>query len=128
MKRFSYAFQGMLVLIRKDHKFLLHLLLALIVIIAGFTFKINEVEWLFIIISIGLVLAFEAINTAVEYVVDLVTNEYHVLAKNAKDVAAFSVVLASLVALVIGLIIFYLMYLNSSAISEILFILKRHSN
>ena len=106
MKRFSYAFQGMLVLIIKDHKFLLHLLLTLIVIIAGFTFKINEVEWLFIIISIGLVLAFEAINTAVEYVVDLVTNEYHVLAKNAKDVAAFSVVLASLVALVIGLIIF----------------------
>ncbi|MCE5001960.1 diacylglycerol kinase family protein [Staphylococcus pseudoxylosus] len=106
MKRFSYAFHGMLVLIRKDHKFSLHLLLALIVIIAGFTFKINETEWLFIIISIGLVLAFEAINTAVEYVVDLVTSDYHVLAKKAKDVAAFSVVLASLVALVIGLIIF----------------------
>ncbi|MDW8798626.1 diacylglycerol kinase family protein [Staphylococcus pseudoxylosus] len=106
MKRFSYAFHGMLVLIRKDHKFSLHLLLALIVIIAGFTFKINETEWLFIIISIGLVLAFEAINTAVEYVVDLVTSDYHVLAKKAKDVAAFSVVLASLIALVIGLIIF----------------------
>ncbi|MEC5299995.1 MULTISPECIES: diacylglycerol kinase family protein [Staphylococcus] len=106
MKRFSYAFHGMLVLIRKDYKFLLHLLLALVVIIAGFAFKINEVEWLFIIISIGLVLAFEAINTAVEYVVDLVTSDYHVLAKKAKDVAAFSVVLASLVALVIGLIIF----------------------
>ena len=96
----------MLVLIKKDHKFLLHLLLALIVIIAGFAFKINEVEWLFIIISIGLVLAFEAINTAVEYVVDLCTKEYNILAKYAKDIAAFSVLIVSVMSLIIGLIIF----------------------
>lgn len=74
--------------------------------ICGALFQISAIEWLMIIIAIGLVLAFEAINTAVEYVVDLVTSEYETLAKYAKDIAAFSVMLASIVALVIGFVIF----------------------
>ena len=45
-------------------------------------------------------------NTALEYVVDLITDEYHELAKKAKDTAAASVMLASIIALVIGLIVF----------------------
>ncbi|WP_436853991.1 diacylglycerol kinase family protein [Staphylococcus caeli] len=106
MNRFKYALQGMLVLLHKDHKFLLHLLFATIVIICGILFNITTTEWLFITFAIGLVLAFEAINTAVEAVVDLVTSDYHILAKNAKDIAAFSVVIVSIVACIIGIIIF----------------------
>lgn len=63
-----------------------------------------------IIIAIGFVLTFEAMNTALEYVVDLITDEYHELAKKAKDTAAASVMLASLIALVIGLIVFTIFY------------------
>ena len=55
-------------------------------------------------------LTFEAMNTALEYVVDLITDEYHELAKKAKDTAAASVMLASLIALVIGLIVFTIFY------------------
>ncbi|ALM57185.1 diacylglycerol kinase family protein [Staphylococcus equorum] len=106
MKRFKYAFQGMLVLLNKDSKFLMHLLLGLATVICGVVFGISQLEWLFIIIAIGIVLAFEAINTAVEYVVDLVTGDYHILAKKAKDIAAFSVVLASITAFAIGLVVF----------------------
>ncbi|HLR19733.1 MAG TPA: diacylglycerol kinase family protein [Staphylococcus sp.] len=106
MKRFKYAFQGMLVLLRKDNKFLIHLLIGLATIIFGIICGINQIEWLFVIFAIGIVLAFETINTAVEYVVDLVTDDYHILAKKAKDIAAFSVVLASITALAIGIIVF----------------------
>lgn len=106
MDRFKYAFQGMIVLFKKDKNFLLHLIFGLIVIVCGFIFHITKVEWLFILLAIGLVLAFETINTAIEYVVDLVTTDYHILAKKAKDVAAFSVIIASIIAVLIGLIVF----------------------
>ncbi|WP_251520452.1 diacylglycerol kinase family protein [Staphylococcus sp. HKU1] len=106
MKRFSYAFQGMWVLLKKDYKFLMHLITAFVVVCFGFFFNISRIEWLLIIVSIGLVIAFEVINTAVEYVVDLVTEDYHPLAKHAKDVAAFSVLIAVIVAFIVGLLIF----------------------
>ncbi|MCD8825965.1 diacylglycerol kinase family protein [Staphylococcus gallinarum] len=106
MKRFKYAFQGMMILFKKDSKFFMHVLVGIVTIICGWFFQISTLDWLMIVIAIGLVLAFEAINTAVEYVVDLVTTEYDPLAKHAKDVAAFSVMLASIVALVIGLVVF----------------------
>src|SRR5699024_1962323 len=126
MKRFNYAFQGLFVLFSKDSKFLIHSIFAIIdiilglilciidivlifvsiSIILGLILGITAIEWLLIIIAIGLVLAFEAMNTAVEFVVDLITKDYHELAKKAKDTAASSVVLASIVALAIGVIVF----------------------
>lgn len=106
MKRFNYAFQGLFVLFSKDSKFLIHSIFAIIAIILGLILGITAIEWLLIIIAIGLVSAFEAMNTAVEFVVDLITKDYHELAKKAKDTAASSVVLASIVALAIGVIVF----------------------
>lgn len=106
MKRFKYAFDGMKVLLHKDHKFLLHIFAMIVAIAFGFIFKIDSHEWIFILIAIALVLAVEALNTAIEYVVDLVTTDYHEFAKFAKDIAAFSVLIVSILALIIGLIIF----------------------
>ncbi|MCE5034928.1 MULTISPECIES: diacylglycerol kinase family protein [Staphylococcus] len=106
MKRFKYAFQGLLVLFSKDKKFLIHIIFAVIAIFLSIYLKINTVEWILILIAIGFVLTFEAINTALEYVVDLITGEYHDFAKKAKDTAAASVMLASIIALAIGLIVF----------------------
>ena len=64
------------------------------------------------IISHLLVLTLEAVNTAIECVVDLVTMDYHELAKQAKDIAAFSVMLVSIFALITGLVVFYLIFSN----------------
>ncbi|HHX0207268.1 TPA: diacylglycerol kinase [Staphylococcus aureus] len=86
MKRFKYALDGLKILIQKDYKFLLHVFA--------------------MIVAIALVLTVEALNTAIEYVVDLVTVEYHDLAKYAKDIAAFSVLIVSILAFIIGLIVF----------------------
>ena len=79
---------------------------ALIVVIIGFVIGLSAVEWLFIITAIMLVLITEAINTAIENTVNLVTGKFHPLAKKAKDISAFSVLLASIYAVIVGLIIF----------------------
>lgn len=106
MKRFIYPWQGFITLLKKDRNFVLHLIAAVIVVFAGFFFSLSLVEWLFIIVAIFSVLFMEVINTSVEYVVDLVTADYHELAKHAKDTASFAVVLASIMSAFIGLIIF----------------------
>ena len=62
----------------------IHLIFAFIAIILGIIVRLSTVEWLFILLSITLVLTLEAVNTAIECVVDLVTSDYHELAKQAK--------------------------------------------
>ena len=84
-----------------------HTLSAILAIVAGFLFGISVTEWLFLLLSVSLVIAFEIMNSALENVVDLASN-YHfsMLAKNAKDMAAGAVLVISGFALVTGLIIF----------------------
>ncbi len=106
MKRFKYALDGLKILIQKDYKFLLHVFAMIVAIVFGLVLNINRIEWIFILIAIALVLTVEALNTAIEYVVDLVTVEYRDLAKYAKDIAAFSVLIVSILAFIIGLIVF----------------------
>ncbi|TDM03555.1 diacylglycerol kinase family protein [Macrococcus hajekii] len=106
MKRFIYPLHGFLNLLKKDYNFIAHLAAAFLVVLAGMYFGLTTLEWLFIIIAIFTVLVAEVLNTAIEYVVDLVTEDYHELAKYAKDAAAFAVVLASLMSALIGLIVF----------------------
>ncbi|TDM13109.1 diacylglycerol kinase family protein [Macrococcus lamae] len=106
MKRFIYPLHGLIILLKKDRNFMLHLFAALLVVLMGFIFGLKQVEWLFIVIAVFTVLFMEVINTSVEYVVDLVTTDYHELAKHAKDTASFAVVLASMMSAIIGLIIF----------------------
>lgn len=106
MKRFLYPIQGCITLLKKDINFGLHLICALIVICLSFYFNISKVEWLFVLIAIFSVLFMEVINTSVEYTIDLITEDYHELAKHAKDTASFAVLLASIMSLIIGMIIF----------------------
>lgn len=106
IKRFKHTYDGLKTLLLKDHNYLLHIIIAFITIILGYIYQLNAIEWLFILLAIFLVLTLEAVNTAIECVVDLVTMDYHELAKQAKDIAAFSVMLVSIFALITGLIIF----------------------
>lgn len=106
MKRFKYAFEGIRAVFGKDFHFTVHLIIAFAVIISGFLFGLNSVEWLFIISAIFIVLITEIINTSLEYTVDLVTGDFHELAKYAKDTSALAVLLAAFYAVITGLIIF----------------------
>lgn len=106
IKRFKPAFIGAITLLKKDKNFSIHLCIAIVVLSIALLFNLNSVEWMFLCIAIFSVLITEALNTAIEYAVDLTTVEYHIWAKHAKDVAAFAVLLASIFAVIIGLIIF----------------------
>lgn len=106
MKRFKYPFHGLHRLVTKDCHYVLHLVSTLIVIILSYFLSLNITEWLFVLSAIFLVLLTEALNTAIEEVVDLVTSDFEQRAKYAKDIASFAVLLASIYATLIGVIIY----------------------
>ena len=103
---FKYPIKGLRYAYRNEQNLAVDVGVALIVIIAGFLFRINVTEWAILTITIGLVLSLELINTSIEALVDLVTEEYHPLAKVAKDTAAAAVFVFAIISVVIGLIIF----------------------
>lgn len=84
----------------------IHLFFTILVVLLGFFLEVSKVEWLFLLILIGGVISLELINSSIENLVDLVTAEYHPLAKKAKDMAAAAVFIYSIVSIIIGLIIF----------------------
>ena len=106
IESFGYAFKGIATLFTSQPNARIHATVLSLVVFAGFFFKIERSEWLTIVLISALVLSAEAMNTAVEFVVDLVSPDYHLLAEKAKDVAAAAVLLAAFGAVVIGLIIF----------------------
>lgn len=105
-KSFYHAFYGIWTGIRGERNMKIHCTFVVLVVIAGVVLKINPVEWCIVLTLFGLVLALELVNTAIESVVDLVSPEYHPLAKVAKDTAAGAVLIAAIMAAIAGLIIF----------------------
>ena len=103
----EFALTGILTAFKEEKNMRSHVLSALAAIIAGLIFRISATEWLFLLLSIFLVIAFEIMNSAVENVVDL-ASDYHfsMRAKNAKDMAAGAVLVVSGFAVITGLIIF----------------------
>jgi len=80
--------------------------LPLVCITAGWWFNIARLEWALILLIICLIFALEAMNTAIESVVDLVSPEYHPLAKIAKDTAAAALIFAVFASLIIATLVF----------------------
>jgi diacylglycerol kinase len=106
IKSFGFAFNGLKILILEEHNSRVHLIAAILVIIAGFYFQISILEWLAIILSIGFVITLEIINSAIENISDFISPEKHNSIKKIKDLSAAGVLISALTALVIGLIIF----------------------
>ena len=103
---FSYAFKGVYLLVRNEAHALIHLVAAVGVIVAGFLFRINALEWCVIVICIGMVFSAEGFNTALEKLADKVTTEKSPLIGAAKDIAAGAVLFSAVAAIVVGCIIF----------------------
>ena len=82
------------------------LLIALLVMIAGFFFKISHLEWIAVLLCAALVISLEMINTALEKLSDLVEPNYNVVIKAVKDISAAAVLWSAIISLVIGGIIF----------------------
>ena len=103
---FKYALKGMRSSIDEQRNLKVQSVVAIITIGAGFYFRITAIEWCVILLVIGFVMGLEMVNSAVESLVDLVTKERKPLAGKAKDVAAGAVLFASIIAVVIGVLIF----------------------
>ncbi len=103
---FSHAFQGMIYGFKTTKNLWVDLIAAVFVVILGFVFKITTSEWLAIIICIGLVMALELLNTAIEESVNLAMPKIHPVAKISKDVAAGAVLFAALISVFVGSLIF----------------------
>ena len=103
---FKYAFNGIRLLITKEHNAWIHCFAAICVIIAGFFFGLSRMEWIAVCIVIGAVLAAEAVNSSIEALADLVSPEYNEAVKRTKDLAAGAVLITAIAAAVVGTIIF----------------------
>lgn len=105
-RSFGYAFEGIFTCIRQERNMKIHCGTAVLVTAAGLALGLTAGEWCVCLTLFAMILALELVNTAIEAVVDLVTEEYRPLAKRAKDTAAGAVLIAAILAAVIGAIIF----------------------
>ncbi|MFZ3578641.1 diacylglycerol kinase family protein [Virgibacillus sp. DJP39] len=111
---FSYAWNGLIEMVKKERNFRLHLAAAIVVVLAGLLTKLSTVEWAIIFLAIGLVLVTETTNSAIEKLIDYLKPEIHPSAKVIKDIAAGAVLIAAVTAFVIGCVLFipklYMLY------------------
>lgn len=104
---FKYAAEGVVHVFRTQRHMKFHFLIMLLVLLASSLLKLNKWEMLALLFTSSLVLVAEMFNTAVEALVDLVTQSYHPLAKFAKDIAAGAVLIATVNALAVGFLLFF---------------------
>jgi len=106
IRSFGYAINGFRILIREEHNARVHLFAAFCVLIAGILLGISANEWIAVILSIGLVIAMEAINSSIENIADFISPEKHLWIKKIKDLSAAGVLVAAITAALIGVIVF----------------------
>jgi len=105
IKSLSFALNGLKLVLKEKH-FKIHLISALLVLLLGFYFHISTTEWFVVFFCISIVLSIETINTAIEYFVDLVEPNENPKAGAIKDLSAAAVLIASIISLIIGIMIF----------------------
>jgi diacylglycerol kinase len=102
---FRHALEGLKYVLETERNARIDLVIAVLVVCLSVFLQISAVEWVLIVAAIALVFAGEMLNTVVELTVDLITLEQNPLAKYAKDVAAGAILVASVAAMIMGLIV-----------------------
>ena len=106
MRSFGYAFNGIRWMIRNEQNAKIHLIALLAVVAAGIYLHLSLSEWIVIVIVSGGVFAAEAFNTSIEALSDTISPEYNKKIKGVKDFAAGAVLIATVTAIIVGVIIF----------------------
>lgn len=106
LKSMGFALKGAIKLITTEHSVMVQFSIGVAITIAGFYFDITATEWMLQILAIGLVLAVEGLNTAVEKIADFVHPEFHEKIGFIKDIAAGAVFFAAMTAIAVGAIIY----------------------
>jgi diacylglycerol kinase (ATP) len=103
---FKYAGRGLVVLFKSQQNALIHLLALVFVFALAWYLQLSKIEWLFIVLSVTMVIVAEAFNTAIEFLADSISKEHHPLIGKAKDVGAGAVLLTAIMAVVVGILVF----------------------
>jgi diacylglycerol kinase len=105
IQSFRYAFNGFIHLFKNENNFKIHILATLLTILIGFWVQFSYIEWIIIVFCIGLVLIIEGLNSAIEKTIDLISPEFDTRAGIAKDISAAAVLIATILAIVVGMIV-----------------------
>lgn len=114
MESFNAAIEGIIYVAKTQRNMRIHLGLAAFVFFFSLFVRLDRVEWVMLAITIMLVLLAEMFNTAIEAVVNLITDTYHPAARLAKDIAAGAVFFASVNAIIVSYLIFGKRYLGTN--------------
>jgi len=107
LKSFHYAAQGIMFALKSQHNAWLHLIATILVCLAGVVLNVNAADWRWLIIAIVLVWFAELMNTAFEYLCDVISPEFHISVKRAKDIAAGAVLVCAIGAALLGISVFW---------------------
>lgn len=106
LKSLTYAINGIKYCFKVEKHYKFHIFSFLLIMILSFILKLSRFEFIFVILVSFLVIITEMLNTCIEVVVDMITKEDNVLAMHAKDIGAGAVLVSSILALIVGIIIF----------------------
>lgn len=104
--KFKSAFNGIKEFTFSEKDNMVHVAAIVLVVTAGFVFKITPGEWIAIILCIGMVLTAEMINQNIERICNYIQPQQDEKIKKIKDMAAGAVLIASIIAVIVALIIF----------------------
>ncbi|WP_308017427.1 diacylglycerol kinase family protein [Alkalihalobacillus deserti] len=101
-----FATQGLIFVVKHEQNMQIHLIIAGVTLVSAYLLSLPLVQWMILLLVIAGMFSLEIMNTAVERTVDLITEEFHPLAKRAKDIAAAAVFVYCIFAVIIGVILF----------------------
>ncbi len=107
IERFNHAVSGIIIAVKTEKNLKIHYTIALLVIVLSLFFDFSRTEFLLLLFSISLVVVAEMINTAIERTVDLITKDYHPLARLVKDVSAGAVLISAVNSVIVGYLLFF---------------------
>jgi len=104
-RSFRYAGRGIILMLRSQHNAWLHAIASFLVVFAGCLFGLSPAEWCWLVLAIMAVWTAEALNTALEFLADVASTEFHPLVGKAKDVAAGAVLISAIGSALIALLV-----------------------
>lgn len=106
IKSIGYALSGLWISLKEELNLRIHFAIALCVVVGGWYFRINQIEWILVLMCIGMVISIELLNTSIENLCDHLTTKQHPMIKKIKDISAAGVLVVAICAAIIGMIIF----------------------
>jgi len=100
------ALEGVVYLLRTQKNAWIHALITFFVLVMGILLGLSRMEWVVLLLTIAVVWATESLNTAMEVLVDIVSPQQRPIAKTCKDVSAAGVLIAAVIAVAVGVLIF----------------------